>query len=55
MTETTELKNTIMYLACTIHKKPVRDCVNCANRNDCEILREDINNRLKKGGFKWDI
>jgi len=51
MTETTELKNAIMYLACAINKKPVRMCVNCANRDDCKIYREVIRNELKKEGF----
>jgi len=48
MTETTELKNAIMYLSCTIHKKPIRECKNCPNKNDCNLKEEDQEEDLKK-------
>ena len=48
MTETTELKNAIMYLSCTIHKKSVRECKNCPNKNDCNLKEEDQEEDSKK-------
>jgi len=42
MTETTELNHSIMYLACSIHKAPIRDCKYCPNKHDCEMRIKTI-------------
>jgi len=39
MNDVRELKSSIMYLACSINKTPVRNCNNCPNKYDCNIRR----------------
>ncbi|RLF99055.1 hypothetical protein DRN58_05790 [Thermococci archaeon] len=55
MNDVRELKSSIMYLACSINKTPVRNCKNCPNRDDCNMKEEDQERDLKKVENKFHI